>query len=121
MTDRRLLSGRPRPTTPERRPAGLADGAGHVIVYGNPAFRATFGEDAIGLPARECLVDLPPEAFALLDAVLERGRPLARWIRRDGDDWRLTARPRREVGTGMVYGVAFHLRARDDEPILATD
>ena len=121
MTDRRVLSGRRQPTSPERRPAGLADGPGHVIVYGNPAFRAAFGDGAIGLPARESLVDLPPEAFALLDAVLDRGRPLARWIRRDDADWRLTARPRREVGTGMVYGVAFHLRARDDEPILASD
>jgi PAS domain-containing protein len=91
---------------------------GHVVVYGNPAFRAMFGEASVGLPARESMIDLPATAFALLDAVLESGRPLARWIRRDGHEWRLTAVPRREDGRGEVYGVAFHLRARDDLPVL---
>jgi PAS domain-containing protein len=108
-------------TGPETRPAGIAHGLGHLVVYGNPAFRAMFGERAVGLPARESMVDLPPEAFALLDKVLREGRPLARWIRRDGRDWRLTAVPRREPDSGEVYGVAFHLRARDDLPILPPD
>jgi len=99
----------------------MTDGAGHVLVYGNAAFVAAFGDRAIGMPARECLVDLPAEAFGLLDAVYHRGRPYARWIRRPDGEWRLTARPRREAGSGMVYGVAFHLRARDDEPVLAAE
>jgi hypothetical protein len=107
-----------RQTGPETRPAGLATGPGHVVVYGNPAFRAMFGEDSVGLPARESMVGLPPAAFALLDAVLRRGRPLARWIRRGDREWRLTAMPRREFGTNEVFGVAFHLRARDEESIL---
>jgi PAS domain-containing protein len=93
-------------------------GPGHVVVYGNPAFRAIFGEAAVGLPARESMLDLPADAFALFDAVLETGRPLARWIRRDGREWRLTAIPRREPGSDDVFGVAFHLRERDDLPVL---
>ncbi len=105
-------------TGPETRPAGIAHGLGHVVVYGNPAFEAMFGARSIGLPARETMVDLPPEAFALFDAVLREGRPLARWIRRDGRDWRLTAVPRRELDTDEVFGLAFHLRERDDLPIL---
>lgn len=105
-------------TGPETRPAGMAVGPGHRVVYGNPAFRTMFGEAAVGLPARESMLDLPASAFALLDAVLETGRPLARWIRRDGRDWRLTAVPRRELASDEVFGVAFHLRARDDLPIL---
>lgn len=101
-----------------RRPAGFATGPGHVVVYGNPAFRAMFGEGAIGLPARETMVDLPGEAFALFDAVLADGRPLARWVDRLDGTWRLTAVPRRDVETGDVYGIAFHLRARADLPIV---
>jgi hypothetical protein len=104
--------------TSERRPAGLATGPGHVVVHGNPAFQMTFGAAAIGMPARETMLDLPPEAFALLDAVLADGRPLARWITRADGDWRLTAMPRRDPLTFEVYGVAFHLRARSDVPIL---
>jgi PAS domain-containing protein len=105
-------------TGPETRPAGMTVGPGHVVVYGNPAFRAIFGEAAVGLPARESMLDLPADAFALLDTVLETGRPLARWIRRDGREWRLTAIPRREPGSDDVFGVAFHLRERDDLPVL---
>jgi hypothetical protein len=104
--------------TSERRPAGLATGPGHVVVHGNPAFQMTFGAGSVGLPARECMLDLPSEAFALLDAVLVDGRPLARWIRRPDGDWRLVAIPRRDPITLEVYGVAFHLRARSDVPIL---
>jgi hypothetical protein len=72
------------------------------------------------LPARESLVDLPPAAFALLDAVLARGKPLARWIRFAGEDWRMTVAPRTDP-TGEVYGVAFHLRARSDVPAIAAE
>ena len=103
--------------TSERRPAGLATGPGHVVVHGNPAFRTTFGDGAVGLPARETMLDLPPEAFALLDAVLADGRPLARWVQRADGDWRLIAIPRRDPTTAEVYGVAFHLRARSAVPI----
>jgi hypothetical protein len=109
----------PGPDLPSfaRRPAGFANGPGHVVVYGNPAFRLMFGDAAIGLPARETMLDLPPEAFTLLDAVLADGRPLARWVERPDGTWRLTAIPRRDPETGDVNGVAFHLRARSDLPI----
>ena len=105
----------------QRRPAGFANGPGHIVVYGNPAFRTMFGTAAVGLPARETMLDLPAEAFALLDAVLSDGRPLARWVDRPDGTWRLTAVPRRDPETGDVYGVAFHLRARSDLPIIAPD
>ena len=68
------------------RPAGLCVGSGHVVVYGNPAFVAQFGDRCLGMPAREVLVDLPTAAFELLDAVFERGQPFARWISRGGRD-----------------------------------
>jgi PAS domain-containing protein len=106
---------------PSRRPAGIAQGAGHVVVYGNPAFQAMFGRSAVGLPARESLLGLPATAFGLLDAVLAQGRPLARWIDRDGEPWRLTAVPRRDPETGVVYGLAFHLRARSDLPVVSSE
>jgi hypothetical protein len=100
------------------RPAGLCAGPGHMVVHGNPALRAAFGDVSIGLPAREGIVGLPSEAFALLDAVYGQGRPLARWIRRGDEEWRLTAAPRTDPETGEVYGVAFHLRERSDLPVL---
>jgi hypothetical protein len=106
---------------PSRRPAGIATGQGHVVVYGNAAFQAMFGAGAIGLPARESLLGLPPAAFGLLDAVLAEGRPLARWIERDDGRWRLTAIPRRDPDNGAVYGLAFHLRAGADLPVVAAD
>jgi hypothetical protein len=89
-----------------------------MVVHGNPGLRAAFGDVSIGLPAREGILGLPPEAFALLDAVYARGTPLARWIRRDDEDWRMTAAPRRDPDSGEVYGVAFHLRERSDLPVL---
>lgn len=95
------------------RPAAMCRGQGHLIVYGNPAFLAAFGAQAVGMPARESLMSLPPSAFALLDLVLARGKPLARWIKLDGADWRLTVAPRIDP-SGEVYGVSFHLRARSD-------
>jgi len=91
-------------------------GAGHVVVHGNPAFIATFGPASIGLPAREGLVTLPRSAFAALDAAFVRGRPVARWIRWTGAEWRLTVATRTDVESGEVYGVSFHLRPREDGP-----
>jgi hypothetical protein len=93
-------------------------GSGHLVVYGNPALIATFGPRCFGLPARETLVSLPAEAFGLLDAVLAGGRPLARWIIIDSDEWRMTALPRFDFETGEAYGVSFHLRHRSDIPIV---
>jgi len=100
------------------RPAGLCTGAGHMLVYGNPALKAAFGHVVIGLPAREGILGLPAQAFDLLDAVYGRGAPLACWIERDDSEWRLTAAPRKDPETGEVYGVAFHLRERSDLPVL---
>jgi hypothetical protein len=113
MTD---MTARPKPGT--GRPAGMCLGPGHLVVYGNPAFIATFGRSCIGMPARETMLSLPPEAFDLLDSVLAGGRPLARWIVVDGEDWRMTATPRREFEPGDPYGVSFHLRRRSDLPLI---
>lgn len=100
------------------RPAGMCLGSGHLVAYGNPDFVAAFGSRCVGMPAREALVKLPGEAFALLDAVLAGGRPLARWIAIDGQAWRLTAMARVDPETGQPYGVSFHLRRRSDVPIV---
>lgn len=121
MIERERPNGRPaevRASGSMTRPAGLCVGGGHIVVHGNSAFVAEFGEASIGLPAREVMVGLPGETFTLLDAVLRRGRPLARWIRRDDEDWRLTAMPRLDPETNVPYGVAFHLRARSDVPVI---
>jgi hypothetical protein len=130
--NRGVSGGSPVPTTPPddvspglprsgstTRPAGMCAGPGHIVVYGNPAFVAAFGAQSVGLPAREGMLGLPAEAFDLLDAVLREGRPLARWIRRAGEDWRLTVTPRIDFETDEPYGVSFHLRARSDLPVLA--
>jgi hypothetical protein len=58
--------------------------------------------------------DLPHEAFELLDAVFVRAKPLARWIRLDGERWRMTAVPRIDAVDGAVYGVSFHLQTAAD-------
>jgi hypothetical protein len=87
-----------------------------MVVYGNPALRAAFGDVSVGLPAREGILGLPTEAFTLLDAVYARGKPLARWIDRDDEQWRMTAAPRVDPETGEIYGVSFHLRERSDLP-----
>jgi hypothetical protein len=108
-------------TAAARRPAGMCLGPGHLVVYGNPAFVATFGQHCVGMPARETMVSLPAEAFDLLDAVLAGGRPLARWIVIDAEDWRMTAMPRLDFETDQVYGVSFHLRRQSDVPIVGTD
>jgi hypothetical protein len=101
------------------RPAGFCFGPGHVVVHGNPAFVSTFGESAVGLPARESLVELPSAAFDVMDAVFDGGKPLATWLHRPDEDWRLTVAPRIDPENGQTYGVSFHLRARSDVPILA--
>lgn len=100
------------------RPAGMCLGSGHLVVYGNPAFVAIFGQQCVGMPARETMLSLPSEAFDLLDAVLREGRPLARWIAIGGDDWRMTAIPRLDFETSRAYGVSFHLRRRSDLPVI---
>jgi hypothetical protein len=94
----------------------MCHGPGHLVRYGNPAFEAAFGPACVGLPAREGLVALPAGAFELLDTVLTRGRPYSRWIRVGGAEWRMTAAPRVDIGTGETYGVSFHLRSRADPP-----
>jgi hypothetical protein len=101
------------------RPAAFCYGSGHVVMHGNPAFIEAFGYRAVGLPAREILVDLPGAAFELMDAVLAGGKPLATWLHLDGGDWRLTVAPRIDPETHETYGVTFHLRPRSDVPILA--
>jgi len=99
------------------RPAAFCVGRGHVVVHGNSAFIATYGEAALGMPANEILVELPGIAFDVMDAVLEGGRPLATWLPGADEDWRLTVAPRIDPETNEVYGVSFHLRARSDVPI----
>jgi hypothetical protein len=100
------------------RPAGMCVGPGHMLVYGNPAFVARFGERCLGMPAREVMLDVPESAFAVFDAAYAEGRALARWVRLDDEDWRITVKPRADVETGEVFGVAFHLRARSDVPVV---
>ena len=95
---------------PDVCPAGMCQGRGHIIVYGNPAMVTRFGA-CVGMPAREAMLDLPTEAFELLDAVYDRVRPLARWVRLDGERWRMTAVPRIDAVDGEVYGVSFHLQS----------
>jgi hypothetical protein len=93
----------------EPQPVALLDGPGHRIVHGNPAFVAEFGPTAVGLPAREALVELPSRLFEVVDLVLTGGRPLACWLEVAGRPRRLTASPRVDPETGDVYGVAIRL------------
>lgn len=96
-----------------QRPAALLYGAGHIVVHGNPPFRALFGAGCLGLPAAEALIDLPRAAFDLMHLVYREGRPLACWITVRGATWRLTIAERRDLGTGEVYGIAIHLVPRE--------
>jgi hypothetical protein len=98
------------------RPAAICSGRVHIVIYANPAFIEAFGAPAIGLPAREGILGLDGPAFDLLDAVYRSGRPLGRWIERDGTTWRMTGIPRRDAATSEIEGVAFNLRERDDAP-----
>ena len=106
----------PKVDGPEtRRPAAMCLGPGHVVVYGEPGFRAAFGAGVSGFrPVRDSWTSRAA-GLAVLDAVLDRGRPLARWIRWRGGDWRLTVAPRLDVETNQAYGVSMHLRDRGDE------
>jgi hypothetical protein len=92
-------------------PATFHLGAGHRIVHGNPAFLAEFGAACLGLPAREALLELPTEAFELMDRVYRSGRPLACRVRVGQADRRLVVTARRDPETGETYGIACHLRA----------
>jgi hypothetical protein len=73
------------------------------------------------LPAREGMVGLSRDGFGTMDAVLARGRPAARWVRLNKERWRLIVAPRIELGTGEVYGVAFHLAREEGEAGVAGD
>ena len=95
-------------------PAGFCHGAGLLVVYANQAFRNLFGEGCVGLPAREGMLGLSGDGFAVMDAVLKRGRPAARWVKLNGARCRLTVAPRADPANGEVYGIAFHLRPEDD-------
>ncbi len=102
----------PQPHRPEplgQQPVALLHGPGLRIVHGNPAFVAEFGAVAVGLPAREALVGLPPAVFDVADRVLTLGRPLACWLEVAGMRRRLTVAPRRDPETEEVYGVAIRL------------
>jgi hypothetical protein len=81
-----------------------------MIVHGNEAFLAEFGIGCIGQPAREALLDLPPEAFELMDLVYRSGKPLARRITTSTGDRRLVVAARTDPETGETYGVTSHLR-----------
>jgi hypothetical protein len=107
MTDREV-SGRVIPGPPY--PAAFHVGAGHMIVHGNRAFMAAFGEGSIGQPAREAMVDLPSAAFELMDLVYQGGKPLARRIMTPAGERRLVVAARLDPETGETYGVTTHLR-----------
>ena len=96
-------------------PAGFCHGHGLIVVHGNAAFKRLFGSDCIGLPAREGMLGLSRDAFTVMDAVLDRGKPAARWVRYAGGRWRLTVAPRKDPESGETYGVAFHL-SREGAP-----
>ena len=91
-------------------PAAFHLGAGHLIVYGNPAFVETFGARSIGQPAREAMLDLPPAAFELMDLVFRGGKPLACQIDTPAGEQRLVVAARIDPETGETYGVTTHLK-----------
>jgi hypothetical protein len=94
-------------------PAAFHFGPGHVIMHGNRPFVEAFGASAVGMPAREALVGLPPEAFELMDLVYRTGRSLARRIRTVDGDRRLVVVARRDPETDETYGVTTHLKPID--------
>ena len=85
-------------------------GPGHMIMHGNQAFLDEFGPGCVGQPAREVMLDLPAEAFDLMDLVYREGRPFARRIATPGGERRLVVAPRRDPENGETYGVVSHLR-----------
>lgn len=91
-------------------PAAFHVGPGHLIVHGNTAFIAAFGQGCVGQPAREALLDLPPAAFELMDLVYRIGKPLACTIATPAGERRLVVAARLDVETGEAYGVTSHIR-----------
>ena len=112
--------------TPSGRRRGRAVAAGRVLRRAGPHRRVrqrrrsspSSATAASGCrPGRACSACRPTRSRSSTRSS-RPGRPLARWIRRDDEDWRLTAAPRVDPETAETYGVAFHLRARSDMPIL---
>jgi len=97
-------------------PAAFFLGPAHMIVHGNQPFVELFGSNCLGQPAREALLDLPSEAFQLMDLVYRSGRSFARQISTPDGRRRFVVAARRDPETGETYGVATHLR-----PIERTD
>jgi hypothetical protein len=100
----------PRPAAP----AAFHLGAGHIIVHGNPAFIEAFGAEAVGQPAREALLSLPPKAFELMDLVYRTGKPGACRVTTSAGPRRLVVVARSDPETGETYGVTTHLRPLSD-------
>jgi PAS domain-containing protein len=103
-----------RPDTSAARgshPAAFHYGAGHVVMYANPAFEAEFGRSCLGQPAREVMLAVPHEAFEVMDLVLRGGKPLARRVLTAAGPRRIVVAPRIDPETGEVYGVTSHLVA----------
>jgi hypothetical protein len=98
------------PSSSSPSPAAFHFGAGHVIMHGNPAFIDAFGAEAVGQPAREALLGLPPKAFELMDLVYTTGKPGACRVTTASGPRRLVDAPRRDPETGDTYGVTTHLR-----------
>jgi hypothetical protein len=95
---------------PGPAPAAFHLGAGHRIVHGNSAFIEVFGAAAIGQPAREAMLSMPPKAFALMDLVYRTGKAGACQIPTDAGPRRFVVAPRRDPETGEIYGVTTHWR-----------
>ena len=95
-------------------PAAFHYGPGHMIMHGNPAFIAAFGQQAVGQPAREALIGLPAKAFELMDLVYATGKPGACRVSTASGPRRLVVVPRRDPETGETYGVTTHLRPPSD-------
>jgi hypothetical protein len=99
-----------QPATPQAaHPAAFHYGPGHLVMYANAAFQAEFGDRCLGQPAREVMVALPPEAFDVMDRVLQGGKALARRVQVDGIERRIVVAPRTDPVSGEVYGVVTHL------------
>ena len=91
-------------------PSAFLFGRAHLVVHGNPEFKAAYDAACLGQPAREVMLDLPRPGFELLDRVLAEGRALAMRVRMPGGDRRLVVAPRKDPETGETYGVIVHLR-----------
>ena len=104
------MNEKPSRTSGGPAPAAFHLGAGHLIVHGNPAFVETFGREAIGQPAREALIGLPPKAFELMDLVFRTGKAGACRVTTAAGPRRLVVAPRQDPETAETYGVTTHLR-----------